>query len=116
MLSTGTPYGLMAMKRVCEPVAMPDRFTCSAPAPGGTVTKYDRKLFRSTEPSAEKEYAGADTGFEATTTVATSKSTTLVAGSSTVMMAPCAPAVIGLAFTLTVTVLFSGSQTTLGAE
>ena len=41
MLSTGTPYGLIAMNRVCEPVAMPDRLTCSAVAPGRHVTKYD---------------------------------------------------------------------------
>ena len=53
MLSTGTPYGLNAMKRVCDPVAMPERFTCNAPAPGGTVTKYDVVLLRSTEPCAE---------------------------------------------------------------
>jgi hypothetical protein len=29
------------MKRVCEPVAMPDRLTCNAAAPSGTVTKND---------------------------------------------------------------------------
>jgi hypothetical protein len=37
--STGRPYGLIAMNRICDPVAMPDMFTCSAVAPSGTVTK-----------------------------------------------------------------------------
>ena len=78
--------------------------------PGGTVTKYEVKPFRSTEPSVEKEKFGFFTSFEATTTVETSKSITEVAGSSIVMIAPCAPAVAGLAVTGTVTVLFSGSE------
>lgn len=113
--STGTPNGLIAMNRVCEPVAIPERFTWRALAPSGTVTKYDVKPFRSTEPSLVYEKVGFLTSFEATTTVDTSKSTTLVAGSSIRTIAPCAPSVAGLAVTLMVTALLSGNATVFGA-
>jgi hypothetical protein len=50
VLSTGTPHGSIAMNRVCEPVAIPDRFTCNAVAPDGTSMKYDTVELRCTDP------------------------------------------------------------------
>ena len=92
--STGTPYGLIAMKRVWLRVAMPDRFICSALAPSGTVTKYDVDRLRSTTPRFSVENAGRFRSSACTTVAIMRWSTTGVLGSSISTMAEWTPVVL----------------------
>src|ERR1700754_2281058 len=94
---------------------MPDRSTCSAVAPSGTVTKYEVVELRSTEPETVVEKAGFLVSTPVTTVLSTSKSTTGVAGSST-FSSPLATPSTACTVTGTLTVLFNGRSTEPGAE
>src|SRR4051794_4606067 len=94
---------------------MPDRSTCRAVAPSGTVTKNEVVELRSTEPENVAEYDGFLVSRPVTTVLSTSKSTTGVAGSSTFRMALATPSA-ACTVTGTLTVLFSGSTTAPAEE
>ena len=80
VLSTGTPYGWMAMNRVWLLSFSPPIATSRDLAPSGTVTKYDLVLLRCTVPDAEKVYFS---GGETTTVLRICLSMPSVLGSST---------------------------------
>src|SRR5690349_18978283 len=91
---------------------MPRRFTWSALAPAGTVTKMLLVRFRSTLVSEVVEYGALPRSVGATTAAIITWSTTVVAGSSIRRIAECTPA-DGFAAIRTETALFSGSDTVL---
>src|SRR6478609_4293957 len=92
------------MKRVWLSAAVPDRLTCNAFAPSGTVTKCRLTRLRSTLPLTVLENVGATRSSDVMTESITTWSTTLVAGSSTWRIAECRPGVRGVALTLIVEV------------